>query len=64
MKNKQSVMTAAVLANAAELAARTLEKLNTDAVSKTLQDNEISRNTVYNTCQVIFQQEIAKKIGG
>ena len=64
MKNKQSVMTNAVLGNGAELAARTIEKLNTDAVSKTLQGTEISRQTIYNTAQVIFQQEIAKQIGG
>lgn len=64
MKNKQSVMTTAVLANGAELAARTIEKLNTDAVSKTLQGTEISRQTTYNTAQVIFQQEVAKRTGG
>ncbi len=56
MKNKQSVMTAAVLSNGAELAARVIEKLNTDAVSKTLQGTELSRQTIYNTAQVIFQQ--------
>ena len=64
MKNKQSVMTAAVLSNGAELAARVIEKLNTDAISKTLQGTELSRQTVYNTAQVIFQQEITKKVGG
>lgn len=64
MKNKQSVMTAAVLANGAELAARVIEKLDTDAVSKTLQGTELSRNTTYNTAQVIFQQEINKRLGG
>ena len=64
MKNKQSVMTAAVLSNGAELAARVIEKLTTDAVSKTLQGTELSRQTIYNTAQVIFQQEVTKKIGG
>ena len=64
MKNKHSVMTAAVLSNGAELAARVIEKLNTDAISKTLQGTELSRQTVYNTAQVIFQQEITKKVGG
>lgn len=57
-------MTGAVLANAAELAARTIEKLNTDAISRSLQGTELSRQTTYNTAQVIFQQEIAKKLGG
>ncbi len=64
MKNKQSVMTAAVLSNGAELAARVIEKLTTDAIAKTLQGTELSRQTIYNTAQVIFQQEITKKIGG
>jgi hypothetical protein len=64
MKNKQTVMTAAVLANGAELAARIIEKLDTDAVSKTLQGTELSRNTTYNTAQVIFQQEVTKTLGG
>jgi hypothetical protein len=64
MKNRQSVMTGAVLANAAELAARTIEKLNTDAISRSLQGTELSRQTTYNTAQVIFQQEITKKLGG
>lgn len=64
MKFKQSVMTGAVLANGAELAARVIEKLTTDAVSRTLQGTELSRQTTYNTAQVIFQQEIAKRIGG
>lgn len=63
MKFKQSVMTAAVLANAAELAARVIEKLNTDAISRSLQGTELSRQTTYNTAQVIFQQEIAKRVG-
>lgn len=57
-------MTGAVLANAAELAARTIEKLNTDAISRSLQGTELSRQTTYNTAQVIFQQEITKKLGG
>lgn len=64
MRNKQSVMTTAVLANGAELAARVIEKLNTDAISKTLQGTELSRQTTYNTAQVIFQQEVTKRIGG
>ena len=64
MKNKQSVMTAAVLSNGAELAARVIEKLTTDAIAKTLQGTELSRQTIYNTAQVIFQQEVTKKIGG
>jgi hypothetical protein len=64
MKNKQSVMTVAVLANAAELAARVLEKTDTDAISKSIQGNEMSRQTTINTAQVIFQQEIAKRFGG
>lgn len=63
MRNKQSVMTSAVLANGAELVARVIEKLNTDAVSKTLQGTELSRQTTYNTAQVIFQQEVARKLG-
>lgn len=62
MKNKQSVMTNAVLANAAELAGRTIEKLNTDAVATSVAGNEITRQTTYNTAQIIFQQEIANKI--
>lgn len=62
MKNKQSVMTAAVLANGAELAARVIEKINTDAISNSLQGEPLSRQTTYNTAQVIFQQEIAKKL--
>lgn len=64
MINKQSVMTAAVLANGAELAARVIEKLNTDAVSKTLEGQELPRQTTYNTAQVIFQQEITARLGG
>lgn len=64
MKFKQSVMTGAVAANAAELAARTIEKLNTDAISRTLQGTELSRQTTYNTAAVIFQQEVTKKLGG
>lgn len=64
MQNKQSVMTSAVLANGAELAARVIEKLSTDAVSKSLQGTEMTRQTIYNTSQVIFQQEIAKTLGG
>ena len=64
MKNKQSIMTAAVLANGAELAGRVIEQLQTDAISKTLQGTELSRQTTYNTAQVLFQQEITKKLGG
>lgn len=64
MKNKQSVMTAAVLANGAELAARVIEKLNTDAVSKTLEGQEMPRQVTYNTAQVIFQQEVTARLGG
>jgi hypothetical protein len=64
MKNKQSVMTAAVLANGAELAARVIEKINTDAISKTLQGTELSRQTTYNTANVIFQQEVTARLGG
>jgi hypothetical protein len=64
MQNKQSVMTAAVLANGAELAARVIEKLSTDAVSKTLEGMEMPRQTTYNTAQVIFQQEITTRLGG
>lgn len=64
MKNKQSVMTAAVLANAAELCARSLEKLNTDAVSKSIAGNELARQTTYNIAQVIIHQEVTKKLGG
>lgn len=64
MKNKQSVMTSAVLANGAELAARVIEKINTDAISKTLQGTELSRQTTYNTATVIFQQEVTAKLGG
>lgn len=57
-------MTAAVLANGAELAGRVIEKLTTDAISKTLQGTELSRQTTYNFAQVIFQQEVTKKLGG
>ncbi len=64
MQNKQTVMTNAVLANAAELAARTIEKLNTDAVSKSLEGSELTRQTVYDMSQVIFQQEIGKQLSG
>lgn len=64
MKNKQSVMTTAVLANAAELAGRVIEKLNTDAVSQSLQGTELSRQTTYNHAQVIFQQELTQANGG
>lgn len=64
MKNKQSVMTDAVLSNAAELAARVIEKLDTDAVATTVAGNEITRQTTYNTAQVIFQQEIQATLAG
>lgn len=64
MKNKQSVMTDAVLSNAAELAARVIEKLNTDAVATSVAGNEITRQTTYNTAQVIFQQEIQTTMAG
>lgn len=64
MKNKQSVMTDAVLANASELAARVIEKLNTDAVATSVAGNEITRQTTYNTAQVIFQQEIQNTLAG
>lgn len=64
MKNKQTVMTNAVLANAAELAARIIEKLDTDAVSRTVEGSELTRQTVYNMAQVVFQQEISKQLSG
>lgn len=64
MKNKQSVMTDAVLSNAAELAARVIEKLDTDAVATSVAGNEITRQTTYNTAQVIFQQEIQTTLAG
>lgn len=64
MKNKQSVMTDAVLSNAAELAARVIEKLATDAVATSVAGNEITRQTTYNTAQVIFQQEIQATLAG
>lgn len=64
MKNKQSVMTDAVLSNAAELGARVIEKLNQDAVATSVGDTELSRQTLYNTAQVIFQQEIEKTLNG
>ena len=57
-------MTDAVLANGAELAARVIEKLNTDAVATSVAGNEITRATVYNTAQVIFQQEIQNTLAG
>lgn len=57
-------MTDAVLANASELAARVIEKLNTDAVATSVAGNEITRQTTYNTAQVIFQQEIQNTLAG
>lgn len=64
MQNKQSVMTDAVLANGAELAARVIEKLNPEAVAGTVGGNELTRQTIYNTAQVVFQQEINISISG
>lgn len=64
MKNKQSALTIATLANGAELVARVIEKLRTDAISKTFAGAELSNQTVYDTAQVIFNQEINKKIEG
>lgn len=55
-------MTNAVLANAAELSARTIEKLNTDAISTSVAGSEITRQTTYNTAQVIFQHAISNTI--
>lgn len=64
MKNKQSIQTVAVLANAVELGNRILEKLDTDALSQTYQGSDIGRQTTYDTMQVVIQQEVEKKIGG
>lgn len=63
MKNKQTGMTLATLANAGELAGQVIAKLDQDSVSNTLNGTDLSRQTTYNTAQVIFQQEINKRIG-
>ena len=63
MKNKQSAMTIANLANAVELGAAIMDKIDTDSLSQTYQGSEMGRQTTYDTMQVVIQQEIEKKIG-
>lgn len=63
MKNKQTAMTIAVLANAAQLCSLTAERLSTDATNQTLNGNELTSHTVQQTAQVVFQQKINEKIG-
>jgi hypothetical protein len=63
MKNKQSAMTIATLANAVELGAAIMDKIDTDSLSQTYQGSEMGRQTTYDTMQVVIQQEIEKKIG-
>lgn len=63
MKNKQTVMTVAVLSNATQLCSAVAERLCTDAASKVLQGNELTAHTVHATAQVVFQQKINEKIG-
>lgn len=63
MKNKQSAMTIATLANAVELGAAIMDKIDTDSLSKTYQGSDMGRQTTYDTMQVVIQQEIEKKIG-
>lgn len=63
MKNKQTAMTIAVLANGAELCSAVAARLQSDATSTSLAGNELTTHTVQQTAQVVFQQKINEKIG-
>ena len=63
MKNQQSAMTLAVLANGAQLCAAVAERLTTDATNETLGGSELTAHTIQATAQVTFQRKINEKIG-
>lgn len=63
MKNMQSAMTVAVLANAAELASLVAEKLDQEATQSNIAGNELTRHTVHQTAQVVFHKEINSRLG-
>ena len=63
MKNKQTAMTLAVLANGAQLCSEVAQRLQSDATSTTLAGNELTNHTIQQTAQVVFQQKINEKIG-
>ncbi len=63
MKNQQSAMTLAVLANGAQLCAAVAERLKSSSVGESVAGNELTAHTIQATAQVTFQRKINEKIG-
>lgn len=63
MINQNSAMTAATLANAADLAANIAQGVMGNEVATTFNGSELTRATIYNLAQVTFQSKVASKLG-
>ncbi len=62
MKHAQSITTAVVLANAAELTTAVLQYMDTDSLAQSVAGSELSRRTTCDSAQVYIQQEVNAKI--